>query len=83
MRPATRAERDAIGSQKSLSSYRYDRNGNKLTLKDANKHVWSYNYDVLNRLIQETDPLNRTMSLTYDPLGNLKTKTEMTPAYAS
>ncbi len=52
------------------TEYSYDANGNRLTITDANNHVTTFTYDVLNRLHQESDPLGDTWQYGYDGVGN-------------
>jgi YD repeat-containing protein len=51
------------------TEYTYDLNGNRLTVKDANFQITNYQYDALNRLTSESDPLGNTTTYAYDPVG--------------
>jgi len=54
------------------TAYTYDPVGNLLTIADANGHVTSFAYDLLDRLIREVNPIGSTWRYEYDPVGNLK-----------
>jgi len=41
-----------------------------VAITDANGHVTTYEYDVLNRLHRESDPLGNTTQYAYDAVGN-------------
>jgi len=55
------------------TEYGYDANSNRTAIEDANGHVSQFAYDVVNRLISESDPLGHTTSYGYDPVGNRTT----------
>ena len=49
----------------------------KLTaLADAKNQTTSYSYDLLSRLVSETDPLGKSTNYNYDAAGNLTSKTD-------
>lgn len=52
------------------TEYTYDENGNLLTITDGNGHVSSFEYDELNRLTNESDPLGNSWVYGYDAVGN-------------
>jgi RHS repeat-associated protein len=56
------------------TTYIYDLNGNLQSLKDANQHTTSYQYDNLNRRAHRILPLSQIEDYSYDVLGRLKTK---------
>lgn len=51
------------------TEYTYDSHGNRLTLKNANSQITSFQYDALDRLLTETDPLLNQTSYQYDKVG--------------
>ena len=57
----------------SLVSYRYDSQGNRISVTDANGNTTTYDYDLLGRLIGMIDPLGYGMAMTYDGIGNMLT----------
>ncbi len=69
---------DALGR---VTEYQYDAKGNvtKITrmFGTASAVSWTYTYEpVYNQLKTVTDPLGRTITLTYDSLGNLRQVTD-------
>jgi YD repeat-containing protein len=53
------------------TEYKYDANGNLLTVLDGNGHLSAtYTYDALNRVISEKDALGITTTYAYDAVGN-------------
>jgi RHS repeat-associated protein len=52
------------------TEYTYDANGNRRTIKDGKGNVTTFEYDELNRLISEKDPLENSWTYGYDALGN-------------
>ena len=52
-----------------LTGFRYDANGNLLTVTDAEAPITTYTYDNIDRLQTRKDALNRSESYTYDPFG--------------
>jgi RHS repeat-associated protein len=52
------------------TEYTYDENGNRRTIKDGKGNVTTFDYDELNRLISEKDPLENSWTYGYDALGN-------------
>ncbi len=53
------------------TGYEYDAAGNLLGIVDANGQATRFEYDLLDRLIRETDPIGSTWRYEYDPVGNL------------
>ena len=53
----------------------YDNAGRKLAMDDPDMGDWSYAYDALGNLTQQTDPRGCVTNLTYDLLNRLKQKT--------
>ncbi len=58
------------------TEYTYDENGNRLSIEDANEHVTAFTYDDLNRVIDESDPLDNTWTYTYNAMGRRATMTD-------
>src|SRR5439155_2202687 len=46
------------------------------TETDGQGKVWSHTYDALNEESSTTDPLNHTISQTFDKVGNVLTQTD-------
>ena len=61
----------------SSESFTYDNNGNRLSATNV-QGTWSYQYDVFNRLSQETKPTGEVLEYSYDAAGN---KTQMKVTY--
>ena len=55
----------------STTAYRYDRSGNVTSQTDAKGYAASFEYDLDNRLIKKTDPLQAVFVYRYDRKGNL------------
>ena len=56
------------------TSYSYDRAGNLHTISDGNGEVTTFEYDLLNRLTKETNPIGKIWQYTYDAVGNRLTR---------
>lgn len=56
--------------------YQYDAVGNLTTITDANGHTTTFSYDLLDRLVEEINPLGNTWAYGYDAVGNLTTRTD-------
>ncbi len=58
------------------TSYTYDANGNRLSIRDGKSYLdgidyrTTFTYDALGRLETETDPLGHTTTYEYDAMGN-------------
>ncbi|HKZ55811.1 MAG TPA: RHS repeat-associated core domain-containing protein, partial [Anaerolineales bacterium] len=52
------------------TEYSYDAVGNRLTIRDGNGNVTRFEYDELNRLEREVDPLGNATAYGYDAVGN-------------
>ncbi|HKZ55890.1 MAG TPA: RHS repeat-associated core domain-containing protein, partial [Anaerolineales bacterium] len=52
------------------TEYSYDAVGNRLTIRDGKGNVTRFEYDELNRLEREVDPLGNATAYTYDAVGN-------------
>jgi RHS repeat-associated protein len=53
------------------TGYSYDEVGNLLVITDANQNETHFEYDLLDRLITEINPLDNVWRYEYDPMGNL------------
>jgi RHS repeat-associated protein len=51
------------------TEYTYDSHGNRLTIKNAKSQITNFQYDALDRLLTETDPLLNQTSRQYDKVG--------------
>lgn len=60
------------GNQGQRVDYRYDGNGNLLTVTDAANRTTTYKYDALNRLEKTTAPDGGITEMHYDAAGNLE-----------
>ncbi len=67
---------DGPGVWPVTTSMTYDVRGRKLTLDDPDQGNWSYGYNVLGELIDQTDAKNHTTILSYDVLGRMATRAE-------
>ncbi|MGB1249787.1 MAG: DUF6531 domain-containing protein [Candidatus Promineifilaceae bacterium] len=56
--------------------YSYDENGNLTQIEDPRSSLTKFEYDVLNRVSKEINPLADTWTYTYDKVGNLATRTD-------
>jgi RHS repeat-associated protein len=54
-----------------ITSYSYDEVGNLDSITDANAHVTSFSYDLLDRVTRERNALGDEWTYEYDPVGNL------------
>ena len=59
-----------------LTTYGYDANRNRTSVKDANSHTTSYSFDFGNELTLVTRPDNSTKATTYDGDGNVASQTD-------
>ncbi|HKJ39851.1 MAG TPA: RHS repeat-associated core domain-containing protein [Anaerolineales bacterium] len=57
-----------------ITKYGYDQVGNLTSITDANGHVTSFIYDLLNQVTQERNALGNQWIYTYDPVGNLASR---------
>jgi RHS repeat-associated protein len=56
----------------------YDLLGRKTLTKDPDLGQWTYTYNSFGDLVSQTDAKNQTTTMTYDVLGRMLTKTDMT-----
>jgi len=54
-----------------VTSYAYDRAGNRISITDSNNHTRTFAFDAASRQVGETDALSQTTSYSYDRLGRL------------
>lgn len=67
---------DAAGNVLWDESYTYDPAGNRTEVRGLGGEPTSYEYDALNRLVTETDPVTAEKTVyAYDPAGNRTSKT--------
>ncbi|HEX6701714.1 MAG TPA: DUF6531 domain-containing protein [Gaiellaceae bacterium] len=66
-------ETDPLGN---VTSYSYDKVGNRTGVTDAASHTTSYEYDAENRLTKVTAPDGGMTQYTYDGAGNLLTRVD-------
>lgn len=60
-----------------ISNVTYDKYGRyKTAVDDKDKGHWTYTYDVLGQLINQTDALGHTTSTKYDKLGRMISRTD-------
>jgi RHS repeat-associated protein len=53
-----------------------DAAGNRISVTDADGHIWTATYDTHGNQLTTTDPLSRTTTSTYDAQNNLLTQTD-------
>ncbi|MCG2783910.1 MAG: hypothetical protein L6461_02280 [Anaerolineae bacterium] len=73
---ATRGEIQGGGG--ATTSLAYDMAGRKIGMSDPDMGDWTYTYDALGNLTSQTDARGCTLSLAYDLLNRLKSKTSLT-----
>ncbi len=54
----------------------YDIRGNKVAHSDPDKGAWSYRYNALGMLVEQTDAKGQVTTMTYDVLGRMLTRTD-------
>ncbi len=62
-------------ADEATTTWSYDARGRVQTTTDARGKVTSFTYDLLDRMLTETDPLLHTTTNSYDAVGNLLTVT--------
>ncbi|WP_143157896.1 RHS repeat-associated core domain-containing protein [Rubritalea squalenifaciens] len=60
----------SIDSGDLISSYTYDRNGNKLSVTDPEGNTTYFHYDALNRLVKVVNPDGSSKQMVYDYRSN-------------
>jgi RHS repeat-associated protein len=55
----------------------YDIRGRKEWMDDPNLGYWTYQYNCLGELIRQTDAKDQTVTMDYDQLGRLKSRSEL------
>jgi RHS repeat-associated protein len=66
-----RADRPADHETNVAAEYTYDPVDNLVAIRDANGNTTEFEYDLLDRLTREINPLNAIWEYRYDPVGNL------------
>jgi YD repeat-containing protein len=54
----------------------YDNRGNKISMNDPDMGRWTYTYNALGELINQTDAKNQTSTTCYDKLGRMTQRVE-------
>jgi RHS repeat-associated protein len=57
-----------------ITTIGYDLRGRKIWMNDPNLGVWTYQYDVFNNLVAQTNAKGQTTTLRYDALNRLTAK---------
>ncbi|MBX3443840.1 MAG: RHS repeat protein [Planctomyces sp.] len=65
-----------VGASSQTTTYGYDSQSNRTSVKDALNDTTSYAFDALNRLITITDPLTHATSYAYDAQDNRTSVTD-------
>lgn len=73
---AINRQKQTINPDSSLTETGYDKNGNKISLKNPNGNSTTYGYDKANRLVKVTQPGNVVTAYTYDRRNNLTKVTD-------
>ena len=80
--PTTTYSYDAFGNPLTIAALSrtitntFDRRGRKVTSNDPNMGSWSFDYDVLDQLTQQTDAKGQLTTLGYDKLMRPTSRTE-------
>jgi YD repeat-containing protein len=69
---------DVIDSGDAVTSYTYDPNNNRTSLKELNGNITVYQYDALNRRTKETNAAGDVTMTSYDGVGNVTSVTAPT-----
>ena len=69
---ATNSNPDPACGSAGVTCFAHDGVGNLISITDANGNVTTFDYDVQNRLIAQTDPLLNVETRSYDDQGNLR-----------
>ena len=54
----------------------YDIRGNKIALTDPDRGAWTYRYNALDLLVEQTDALGQVTAMTYDVLERMLSRTD-------
>ncbi|MCF6264533.1 MAG: putative Ig domain-containing protein [Xanthomonadales bacterium] len=65
------------GSPGSLVTMVYDKQGRKTSMSDPDKGDWSYRYNALGELIEQTDAKQQTIQFSLDDLGRMTDRREI------
>jgi RHS repeat-associated protein len=66
----------SIGADGAVTSFGYDKAGNRISVTDALGHKTAYAYDALNRLVATTDAMNGVVTNSYDEENRLTSVTD-------
>jgi len=72
----TRRQKDTSGTNFTSTFITYDGFDRPITMVDANGNTSTKSYDLLDRVVRQTDALVQTVTTTYDNNGNVKTQTD-------
>ncbi|OQX05904.1 MAG: hypothetical protein BWK80_51490, partial [Desulfobacteraceae bacterium IS3] len=64
-------EKDIVGTEQSLTKFKYDFSGNMTSQTDKESHTTIYDYDKLGRKVKVTDAISGVTEYTYDDRNNL------------
>lgn len=60
----------------SITTLNYDLRGRKIGMQDPAMGVWDYEYNAFSELVWQKDSLSHEVSMAYDELGRMTTRTE-------
>lgn len=68
-----------LNGQAILTQAEYDRHGRRISIDDPDKGGWSYKYNALGELVEQTDARGLVQRLYYDALGRVFKRTQDDP----